>query len=347
MPSTATTSSADARKIFAVRPNGGAGAAAGARAGLVALEPGIRRVVVPVLVTVGLPLVAARVQGNLEVGLRDAGGHVFHDLAGDALVPHVQPISPGGHVLDREATVARGLGVIAVRHHPNVRHHARMHVAVDADETGMLERVALRLAAAVQPEVEAVGLADGEDVVVEWIVIGKAHRRADGDDHHVRRVLLVGDGDFHGSRVCRRRHRGGRFEIEHRVAQVRRGLVVLFENHDLAGHATGGGHGREGKHGNDSHEQAHRTSAKLLRPRAWSLLYCYPTRQEWAVIRVLLFLGDPQGPLAVAISLVRTSATNALATPMNTAMRVTTRTRGLAVKSPRLASATADMMPEV
>src|SRR6266496_413275 len=85
MPSTATTSSADARKIFAVRPNGGA--AAGAGAGLVALEPGIRRVVVPVLVAVGPPLVAARVQGDPEVGLRDAGGHVPHDLAGDALVP--------------------------------------------------------------------------------------------------------------------------------------------------------------------------------------------------------------------------------------------------------------------
>src|SRR6266576_4572506 len=44
------------------------------------------------------------------------------------------------------------------------------------------------------------------------------------------------------------------------------------------------------------------------------------------------------------MSRVSASATKALTTPMHTAMRVTTRTRGLAVKSPRCASATVDIV---
>src|SRR2546422_6183447 len=55
-PSTATTSRVEARKIFAVSPN----------AGLVALAPGIGGIVTSVLVAVGLPMVAARVQRDLQ-----------------------------------------------------------------------------------------------------------------------------------------------------------------------------------------------------------------------------------------------------------------------------------------
>src|SRR5437867_8691174 len=56
MLSTATTSRVEARKIFAVSPN----------AGLVALAPGIGGIVTSVLVAVGLPMVAARVQRDLQ-----------------------------------------------------------------------------------------------------------------------------------------------------------------------------------------------------------------------------------------------------------------------------------------
>src|SRR2546422_6136248 len=55
-PSTATTSSVEPRKIFPASPKP-----------LVALESGIRWIVLAVLVLVGLPLVAAGVEGDLEV----------------------------------------------------------------------------------------------------------------------------------------------------------------------------------------------------------------------------------------------------------------------------------------
>src|SRR5438093_13750256 len=96
IPSTATTSSVEARKIFAVRPN----------AGLVALASGIGGVVASVLVAMGLPLVAAGVQRDLHIRLPATRRNILDDLRGDSLVPHVQAISPGRHVVDRKAAVA-------------------------------------------------------------------------------------------------------------------------------------------------------------------------------------------------------------------------------------------------
>src|SRR6267378_2920930 len=81
MPSTATTSSAEAKKTFANSPN----------AGLVALVAGIGLILLPVLVLVRPPPVAAGVEGNLQVchaGPRP-DGHVLDDFRGDPLVPHV------------------------------------------------------------------------------------------------------------------------------------------------------------------------------------------------------------------------------------------------------------------
>src|SRR2546427_11749433 len=95
IPKTATTSSVEARKIFAVSPN----------AGLVALAAGIGRIVTSVLVAMGPPGVAAGVQRDLHVPPRvpAVGRDVLDDLSGDALVPHMQAISPGRNVVDREA----------------------------------------------------------------------------------------------------------------------------------------------------------------------------------------------------------------------------------------------------
>src|SRR6266566_4324393 len=136
-PSTATTSRVEARKIFAVSPN----------AGLVALESGIGGIVASVLVAVRLPMVAARVQRDLQRGIVTCG-HVPHDLRWNALVPHVQPISTWRHVVDREAAVGPGLRVVPVRHDLHVSDHARMDVAVDAHESRIRERMALGFAAA-------------------------------------------------------------------------------------------------------------------------------------------------------------------------------------------------------
>src|SRR2546426_3842542 len=85
-PSTATTSRVEARKIFAVSPN----------AGLVALAPGIGGIVTSVLVAVGLPMVAARVQRDLQrpppPPPNPPPPPPPPPLPWDALVPDVQPL---------------------------------------------------------------------------------------------------------------------------------------------------------------------------------------------------------------------------------------------------------------
>ncbi|TMG78890.1 MAG: hypothetical protein E6H78_20915 [Betaproteobacteria bacterium] len=153
-------------------------------------------------------------------------------------MPYVQAIPPGRHVVDRKAAVVAGLRVVAGVHDQDVRDHARVDVAVDAHQPGVRERIALRLAASVQAEVEAVGLADREHVVVEWIVIGEPHRRAERHDQHMGRVGLVGNGDLDRDGLGRRRHRRGSFEIQDGIAQIGRGLVVFLENDDPARHPS-------------------------------------------------------------------------------------------------------------
>src|SRR6266481_1764561 len=96
MPSTATTSTAAARKTFAKSPN----------VGLVALVPGIGLILFPVLVFMGPPLVAACIECDLHVsraGRPDR--YVLDDLGGDPLVPHVQAVLAGRDILDRERPI--------------------------------------------------------------------------------------------------------------------------------------------------------------------------------------------------------------------------------------------------
>src|SRR5438128_1618635 len=96
-PSTPATDSVAAMKILAPRPS---------RAGLVALASGIRRVVFAVLVLVGHPAEAARVELQLDprsAGRRDA--HRTLDLRA-ALVPGVQHPRARRHGGDFEAASA-------------------------------------------------------------------------------------------------------------------------------------------------------------------------------------------------------------------------------------------------
>src|SRR5438093_13135371 len=90
-PSTATTSRVEARKIFAVSPN----------AGLVALAPGIGGIVTSVLVAVGLPMVAARVQRDLQRPPRP---------------PRIAPRPPAPPALPLCAPVPRVLRACATEH---------------------------------------------------------------------------------------------------------------------------------------------------------------------------------------------------------------------------------------
>src|SRR5437016_7399578 len=166
-PSTPTTDSVAAMKILAPRPS---------RAGLVSLASGIRRVVCAVLVLVGHPAEAARVE--LQLDPRRAGGRDA-DRPCDrwaALVPGVYQPRARWHGGDFEAAVHGGLGEVAARHHLDERHHPGMDVAEDAHQAGTRERPGLGLAAAVLPEVERIGPGGGEHVVVEGVVIRKADR---------------------------------------------------------------------------------------------------------------------------------------------------------------------------
>src|SRR5436190_16579898 len=103
MPRTATTSSVEARKIFAVSPNAGRS--------LVPLAPGIGGIVPAVFVVVGLPFVAAGIQRDLQI-LIACRGNVLDQFAGDALVPDMEAIAPRGHVVDGEAAVVPRLSEV-------------------------------------------------------------------------------------------------------------------------------------------------------------------------------------------------------------------------------------------
>src|SRR5690242_10929229 len=130
-PSTATTSSAEARKIFPASPKV-----------LITLASGVGGVVAPELVLVRLPFVAAGVERDVDLDRR-TGGHddVLHHFGRRALVPHVQPVVPGRHVVEREAAVAARLGEPAIGRDHHERDHARMHVAEHAHQTGTREGV--------------------------------------------------------------------------------------------------------------------------------------------------------------------------------------------------------------
>src|SRR5258706_4972928 len=132
MPSTTTTSRAEATKPFAKRPN----------AGLIALVPGVGGILLPVFVLVVSPLVAACVERDAQIS-RAGGGHnhVLHDFARDALVPHGHAVVSRKDVLDREGPVRARLRVVAIRHHYDVRHHSGVHVAVHTHEARAREGV--------------------------------------------------------------------------------------------------------------------------------------------------------------------------------------------------------------
>src|SRR5205809_2192291 len=183
-PSTPATDSVAAMKILAPRPS---------RADLVALASGIRRVVFAVLVLVGHPAEAARVELQLDprsAGRRDA--HRTLDLRA-ALVPGVQHPRARRHGGDFEAAVRRGLGEVAARHDLHERHHPGMDVAEDAHQTRIRERPGPGLPAAVLPDVEGIGPGGREHVVVEGSAILEADRRAGGDDRDGGPELLIVD----------------------------------------------------------------------------------------------------------------------------------------------------------
>src|SRR6184192_4004928 len=203
------------------------------RAGLIPLASGIRRVVFAVLVLVGDPAEAARIELDLETAhARGADRQVARHVRGPR-VPDPQRVRPGRHVLQCEAPVPTRLSVMAGRHHLNERDHAGVDVAEYPHQPGPRERPLLRLATAVLAQVELAGFAHREDVVVEGIVVGEPHRGADGHDHNARHELLVVDGDL-GHPGARRP--GGPLQPDDGGAEIRRWRVVpSLQQDDPAG----------------------------------------------------------------------------------------------------------------
>src|SRR5438876_12143067 len=223
-PSTATTSNVAARKILAARPS---------RTGLVALDSGIGRVVLAVLVLVGLPAEPARVELDVGEGrARGADRHQLRDLRAP-LVPGVQGVLARRHSLDGEAPVRRGLRVVRGREDLGERDHARVDVAEDADQAGAREREALCFAASVLAEIERVRLARRKHVVVEGIVVREADRGAERERHHPWDEVFVVHGDLDGRRPRGRRRAG--LEIQHRGPEVGSGPILLLEDGDTPG----------------------------------------------------------------------------------------------------------------
>src|SRR5438132_13307837 len=231
-PSTATTSNAEPRKILAASPN---------RTPLVPLAPGIRRIVLAVLVLVRHPVEAAGIELDRDVA--DPVGdhhHVARDLRAP-VVPHVPRVAPRRHACDGEAAVGRRLRVVACGHHLNERHHTGVDVAEHAHQAGAREGVTFRLAPPVPPQVERIGLARGENVVLERVVVRELHRRAERHDRHPRYERLVAGRDL--ERLGARR--GGRpplaLEVDDGIAEIGgRRVALLQDGHPPADHTLRG-----------------------------------------------------------------------------------------------------------
>src|SRR6266568_3679344 len=205
-PSTAAIESVAATKIFAPRPT---------RAGLVALESLIRGVVLAVLVLVRHPAEAAHVARHL----------------GAPLVPDVQRVRARRDVGNDEAAVTGRLREQTAAHHLHEGHHTGVDVAEHAHQPRMCERLSAGLPPSIPLQVELVGVARGEDVVVERIAVGEAHRRADRDHQHAGDEFLVAgrhldrDGVRCGAPALQEYHRG---------PQIGRRLPLLLEHRDAA-----------------------------------------------------------------------------------------------------------------
>src|SRR5881394_3389870 len=223
-PSTAAIDSVAATKIFAPRPS---------RAGLVALESLIRGVVLAVLVLVRHPAEAARVQ--LYVDSHDARRRDPHGARhlGAPLVPDVQRVRARRDVGNDEAAVARRLREQTAAHHLDEGHHAGVDVAKHTHQPRMCERLSAGLPPPIPLQVELVGVAGGEDVVVERIAVGEAYRRADRDHQHAGDEFLVAGRDLDREGVRCGASPPAR-QGDYRGPKLGRRLSLLLEHRDAA-----------------------------------------------------------------------------------------------------------------
>ena len=100
----------------------------------------------------------------------------------------------GRHGRQEERAVARGLREVGAIAHHEQRTHLCVHVTVDPDDACPLEPDGARLAPAVEAEIEGLLLGEGENVVIERIVVREGHRGADRHHQHVRREGLLRGG---------------------------------------------------------------------------------------------------------------------------------------------------------
>src|SRR5437762_6709359 len=118
--------------------------------------------------------VAAAVDRQRDV--RNTGGrNVKRTAVRDAalFVPRDDLVFAGRNIGEIEVAARVGEAVERRRHHLNHRRHARMNVAVNADDTRRSENVRFAPAGAIESEIECVAGGQREKVVRDWIFIRK------------------------------------------------------------------------------------------------------------------------------------------------------------------------------
>src|SRR5450759_5317421 len=110
-------------------------------------------------------------------------------------MPGAEVIGTGRHAIKLEPALVVRNGAIRRRHHDDIGHHLRMHVAEDHVGAFIVEGEAAALTLRVHPEVEAAGAYAGvKDVVHHGIAVreGYSRPRAHGDDaRHELQVALI------------------------------------------------------------------------------------------------------------------------------------------------------------
>ena len=118
-------------------------------------------------------------------------GFGLHSIGQGVLIPDLEFILPRLHVRDCETAIAVGLRIVGSLQRNHHGAHLRVDITEDITDPWPVKVNDARFAGFVKPEVKALSVKQGEDVVKPGIVIGKPYRGTNGHDQHVRLKTLV------------------------------------------------------------------------------------------------------------------------------------------------------------